>query len=59
MLSQMFRQLFADNPLAAFPVFALVIFISVFAAVVLSVTRTKASAFDEAARIPLDDGGES
>ena len=59
MLSQMFRQLFANNPLAVFPAIALVIFISVFAAVVISISRTKSSTLDEAARLPLEEGDVS
>jgi len=55
MLSQMFRQLFSDNPLTAFPSVGLAIFMTVFAAVTVNVLRRRASSYDEVAKLPLAD----
>ena len=60
MLSQMVRQLFTNNPLVAYPMLALGIFVTVFFGVVLVVLAKGAASFDGAARLPLDDEeGES
>lgn len=55
MLSQMFRQLFQDNPLTAFPSVGLAIFMTVFALVTVSVLRRRAAAYDDLAKLPLAD----
>lgn len=55
MLSQMFRQLFADNPLTAFPSVGLAVFMVVFALVTVSVLRRRAASYDALADLPLDD----
>lgn len=53
MLSQMFRQLFFDNPLTAFPSVGLAIFMTVFVVVTIGVMRRRASSYDDLARMPL------
>ncbi len=58
MLSQMFAKLFAGNPLTMFPSVGVVIFMGVFLAVTVSVLRRKAAAYEEIARLPLDDDDE-
>jgi len=55
MLSQMFAKLFSGNPLTMFPSVGLAIFMSVFVVVTVNVLRRKAAAYDEIARLPLDD----
>jgi hypothetical protein len=55
MLSQMFRQLFAGNPLTAFPSVGLAIFMIVFALVTVNVLRQRAAAYDDLAKLPLAD----
>ena len=52
----MYREFFAKSPLLALPVASLVIFLAVFAAVLLAVLRRRASHFDAIARMPLEDG---
>jgi cbb3-type cytochrome oxidase subunit 3 len=52
----MFKQLFVDSPLTVFPVFALGVFFIVFVGIAVRVLGRKAASFDEAARLPLDDG---
>lgn len=53
MLSQMFRQLFFDNPLTAFPALGLALFMTVFVVVTINVMRRRASSYDDLARLPL------
>ncbi len=55
MLSQMIRQLFTENPLAAFPTVGLFIFMVVFAGIGVRVWRRRAAAFDDVARLPLEE----
>jgi cbb3-type cytochrome oxidase subunit 3 len=55
MLSQMVAKLFAGNPLTMFPSVGLAIFMGVFISVTVSVMRRKAAAYEEIARLPLDD----
>ena len=55
MLSQMFRQMFADNPLTMFPTVGLGIFLIVFTGVAINVMRRRPETFDDVARLPLDD----
>lgn len=49
----MYREFFAHSPLLALPLAALVIFLAVFTAVLLSVLLKRAALFDGAAAIPL------
>jgi cbb3-type cytochrome oxidase subunit 3 len=55
----MYREFFARSPLLALPIAALVIFLVVFAGVLLAVLRRRAQHFAPAARLPLDDGEEA
>lgn len=55
MLGQMFRQMFAGDPLTMLPSIGLAIFMTVFAGVTIAVLRRKAASFDEVSRLPLDD----
>lgn len=55
MLSQMFRQLFADNPLTVFPSAGLAVFMVVFALVTVGVLRRRAATYDALAGLPLAD----
>ncbi len=49
----MYREFFAHSPLLALPLVALVIFLAVFAAVLLSVLLRRTAHFDAAAALPL------
>jgi cbb3-type cytochrome oxidase subunit 3 len=55
MLSQLFRQMFDGNPITALPSIGLALFMIVFAGVTISVLRRRSAAFDDVARLPLDD----
>lgn len=59
-MSPMMKQLFGGNPLVAWPMLALGIFVTVFLGIVIVVFARKAASFDEVARLPLSDReGES
>lgn len=45
---------FANSPLLALPVLALVLFILVFGSVIVRVVRAGARSYDEVARLPLE-----
>jgi len=55
MLSQMFGKLFMNSPLLTLPLFSLGVFMGVFLLVAASVLSKKAAAFDEVAKLPIDD----
>ncbi len=48
-------ELYAGSELMGWPLLALVLFIAVFAAAAVRVVRRGRSAFDEVARLPLED----
>lgn len=58
MLSQLFRQMFTGNPITLLPSIGLAIFMVVFTAVTINVLRRRAAAFDDVARLPLEDDEE-
>lgn len=58
MLSQMFGKLFAENPLTLFPTIGLTIFMAVFFAVTVNTLRRRAAAYDDLARLPLENDEE-
>ena len=48
-------ELLAKSPLLVFPLFALFLFLFMFAAIFVITMRRRASAYDPLARLPLDD----
>ncbi len=49
----MYREFFANSPVLALPVLSLVIFITVFAGIVVRTMRRRPSEFDGVASLPL------
>ncbi len=50
----MYREFFAQHPMLALPVMALVIFVAVFAMIVVRTMRRQPAQFDALASLPLD-----
>lgn len=51
----MFRQLLDHSPLLTYPLFALVLFCTVYVAILLRTFARRPSAYDAAAALPLQD----
>lgn len=49
---------FADSPVMAAPLIAMLIFMVVFGLVIVRVIRTRREDVDRSARLPLEEGGE-
>lgn len=54
----MYQEFFVKSPLLALPVAALVIFVLVFAGIVVSTLRRRSEPFDSLSRLPMDDERE-
>ena len=54
----MLRDVIGDAGLSLYPQVALVIFLAVFAGICIYVFMNKKSSWEEASRMPLDDGGQ-
>jgi cbb3-type cytochrome oxidase subunit 3 len=52
----MYREFFIQSPVLGLPILSLLIFITVFAGIVVRTMRRRGSQFDEAASLPLNDG---
>lgn len=50
----MYREFFAQHPMLALPVMSLVIFVAVFAMIVVRTMRRRPAQFDALAALPLD-----
>jgi len=55
----MHTQLLSQSPLLALPLFALIVFLTVFVAVAVRVLLTAKPILDAAAQVPLMDEGEA
>lgn len=51
----MFAVMFRQSPLLIFPLIGLATFVTLFAAIVLRVLRSRADSFDSVASIPFED----
>ncbi len=49
----------AHSPLLAFPIFAFILFMSVFITVVVTTMSRSAKSYEPTARLPIDEGDES
>ena len=54
----MYREFFAQSPVLALPILSLLIFIAVFAGIVLRTLRRRPATFAGVAALPLEDGME-
>jgi hypothetical protein len=54
----MYREFFANHPMLALPVISLLLFIAVFAMIVVRTMRRRPSQFDALAALPLDGAAE-
>ncbi len=52
----MYREFFVNSPVLALPVLSLMLFIAVFAGIVVRTMRRRPAAYEAAAALPLDDG---
>ncbi len=54
----MYREFFSQSPVLALPILSLMIFIAVFAGIVVRTMRRRPSTFEGIAALPLEDGKE-
>lgn len=54
----MYREFFSQSPVLALPILSLMIFIAVFAGIVVRTMRRRPSTFEGVAALPLEDGKE-
>ncbi len=55
----MYREFFVHSPVLVLPIISLLIFITVFAGIVVRTMRRRPSTFDGIAALPLDSGEET
>jgi hypothetical protein len=54
----MYREFFSQSPVLALPILSLMIFIAVFAGIVVRTMRRRPSTFEGISALPLEDGKE-
>jgi hypothetical protein len=54
----MYRELFESSPLLLLPLVAMAMFMTAFVTIIVRVIANGRAAYDEAARLPLEGGGD-